>query len=173
MYRSRWRRDSKLLLPKKKTVDKGSSDDIVAIETDDQDVDRATQARQRKQRYIDFTLKGLRPGYLQRKDQKYLVEHPYAAWNELSTHLFNKDVKYQVSTSFLNDEEQHKAQITSLGHELKNLPTEPSQHRVNAVEGNQRHIDPNQKGKKKTTRFCGYCRTNGHTPSYCRKKIRD
>ena len=23
------------------------------------------------------------------------------------------------------------------------------------------------------TRFCNYCRTNGHTPSWCRKKIRD
>ena len=45
--------------------------------------------------------------------------------------------------------------------------------RVNAVEGNEKAIDPNQNGKQKATAFGGYCRTNGDTPSFCRKKIRD
>ena len=44
---------------------------------------------------------------------------------------------------------------------------------MNAVEGNQRPIDPNQKARQNATSFCGYCRTNGLTPSYRRKKIRD
>ena len=101
------------------------------------------------------------------------MEHPNATWNDFSTHLINKDVSYQVSTSFLNDEEQNKAQMASLGQELKNLRTELKEHRVNALEGNQRPVDPNQKGRQNATRFCGYCRTNGHTPSFCRKKIRD
>ena len=47
------------------------------------------------------------------------------------------------------------------------------EHRVNPLEGNQRPVDPNQKGRQNATRFCGYCRTNGHTPNYCRKKMRD
>ena len=55
----------------------------------------------------------------------------------------------------------------------KNLRTELKEHRVNALEGNQKTIDLNQKGRQNATRFCGYCRTNGHTPSFCRKKIRD
>ena len=59
-----------------------------------------------------------------------------------------------------------------LGQELKNLRTELKEHRINAVEGNQRPVDPNQKGTQNATRFCGYCRTNGHTPNYCRKKMR-
>ena len=101
------------------------------------------------------------------------MEHPNATWNDFSTHLINKDVFYQVSTSFLNDEEQNKAQMASLGQELKNLRTELKEHRINALEGNQRPIDPNQKGRQNATRFCGYCRTNGHTPNYCRKKMRD
>ena len=63
--------------------------------------------------------------------------------------------------------------MASLGQELKNLRTELKEHRVNALEGNQRSVDPNQKGRQNATRFCGYCRTNGHTPSFCRKKIRD
>ena len=45
--------------------------------------------------------------------------------------------------------------------------------RINALEGNQRPYDPNQKGRQNATRFCGYCRTNGQTPNYCRKKMRD
>ena len=157
----------------KKTVDRGWLDDMVGIAVGDQNAERTAQARQRKQRYIDYTPKGLRPRYLQRKAQKYLMEHPNITWNDFSTHLINKDVSYQVSTSFLNDEEQNKAQMASLGQELKNLRTELKEHRVNTVEGNQKPIDPNQKGRQNATRFCGYCRTNGHTPNYCRKKIRD
>ena len=63
--------------------------------------------------------------------------------------------------------------MASLGQELKNLRTELKEHRINALEGNQRPVDPNQKGRQNATRFCGYCRTNGHTPKFCRKNIRD
>ena len=157
----------------KKILDKGWPDDMVGIAPGDQNAERTTQACQRGQRYIDYTLKGLRPGYLQRKAQDYLMEHPNATWKDFSTRLINKDVSYQVSTSFLNDEEQNKAQMASLGQELKNLRTELKEHRVNVLEGNQRPVDPDQKGRQNATRFCGYCRTNGHTPNYFTKKIRD
>ena len=63
--------------------------------------------------------------------------------------------------------------MATLGQEMKNLRSELLEHRVNAVEGNSRTVDPNQKGRQNATRFCNYCRTNGHTPSWCRKKIRD
>ena len=152
------------------TVDKGWPDDTVGVALGDQNAERAAQARQRRQRYTDYTLKGLRPRYLQRKAKEDLMEHPNASWNNFSTHLINKDVTYQVSTSFLNDEEQNKAQMASLGQEFKNLRTELREHRVNAVEGNQKPIDPNQKGRQKATRFCRYCRTNGHTPRFCRRR---
>ena len=56
---------------------------------------------------------------------------------------------------------------------MKSLRSEIQEHRVNAVEGNPRTVDPNQKGRQNATRFCKYCRTNGHTPSWCRKNIRD
>ena len=101
------------------------------------------------------------------------MEHRNATWNDFSTHLINKDVSYQVSTSFINDEEQNKAQMASFGQEIKNLRTELKDHRINALEGKQRPVDLNQKGRQNATRFCGYCKTNGHTPRYCRKKRRD
>ena len=55
---------------------------------------------------------------------------------------------------------------------MKSLCYELHEHRVNALE-NSRQPDPNQKGRQNATRFCNYCRTYGHTPSWCRKKVRD
>ena len=63
--------------------------------------------------------------------------------------------------------------MAPMGQEIKNLRTELREHRVNAVKGNQKAIDPNLKGGQHATRFCEYCRTIGHTPSFCMKKIRD
>ena len=88
------------------------------------------------------------------------MEHSNATWNDFSTHLINKNVSYQVSTSFLNEEERNKAQMASKGQELKNIQTVLQEHRVNAVEGNQKPIEPYQNGRQNATRFCGYCRTN-------------
>ena len=62
--------------------------------------------------------------------------------------------------------------MASLGQELRNLQDELREHRVTAVEVNQKPIAPNQKGQN-ATKFCGYSSTNGHTPSLCRKKIRN
>ena len=101
------------------------------------------------------------------------MEHPNATWNDFPTHSINKDVTYRVSTSLSYDDEQNKAQMASLRQELENLLTELREHRVNAAEGNQRPIDANQKGRKNATSFCGYGKTDGHSPSFCRKKIRD
>ena len=75
---------------KKKTVDKSWPDDMVGITLGDQNAERTAQARQRRQIYIDYLLKGLRPRYLQREAQDYLMEHPNATWNDFSTHLINK-----------------------------------------------------------------------------------
>ena len=114
----------------------------------DQAAGRTAQARQRRQRYIDYTPKRLTPRYFQRKAQEYLMEHPNGTWNDFSTDLIIKDVSYQVSTSFLNDEEQNKTKITSLGQELENLRTELKEHRINDLEGNQKPVAPNQKQEK-------------------------
>ena len=56
---------------------------------------------------------------------------------------------------------------------MKTLRTELQEHRFNAVEGTSKPVDPNQKGRQNATRLCKFCRTNGPTPSWCRKKIRD
>ena len=83
------------------------------------------------------------------------MEHQNSTWNDFSTKLNNKGVSYQVSTNYLSDEEQNEVQMSSLGHEIKNLSTELKKHRVNVLEGNQKPIDPNQKARQDATRFCG------------------
>ena len=115
------------------------------FEAAQQNAERDAQARQKRQRYLDFSLKGLRPKYFQRKAQKFLMEIPNATWNELSTQIFQRDVSFQVSSNFLNDEEKTKPQMATLGQELKNLRSELQEHRVNAVEGNSRPVDTKQK----------------------------
>ena len=129
----------------KKFVDKGWPDDIEGIAEADRAAERQAQGRQKRQRYIDYTLQGLRPRYLQQKDQEYLMEHRNATWNDFSTKIIQRDVSYQVSSNFLNDEEQTKFQMASLGQEMKNFCSEVQEHRVNALE-NPRQPNPNQNG---------------------------
>ena len=62
------------------------------FEAAQQFADRDTQAQQRRQRDIDYSLKGLRPRYLQQKAQRYLMETPNATWNDLSTKILQRDV---------------------------------------------------------------------------------
>ena len=69
----------------KKTVDEGWPDDMVGVAATDRKAERTAQVRQRKQRYNDYTLKGLRPSYLERKAEEDLMEHSNASWNEFST----------------------------------------------------------------------------------------
>ena len=157
----------------KRTVDKGWPDDLNGNEAAHHNAEREAQGRQRRQIHIDYSLKRLRPRYLQRKEQEYLMENPNATWNDFSTRIIQRDVSFQVSSNFLNDVEQTKAQMATLGQEMKKLRPELQEHRVNAVEGNHRTVDSNQKWRQNATRFCNYCRTNGHTPNLCRKKIRD
>ena len=89
----------------KTTVDKGWPDDLNGIPDAQQAADRDHQARQRRQRYIDHSMKGLRPRYLQRTAQEYLMENSNTTWNDFSTRIIQRDVSFQVFSNFLNDEE--------------------------------------------------------------------
>ena len=69
------------------------------------------------------------------------MEHPNATCNDVSTRITQGGVSYQVSSNSLNDEEQTKVQLASLGQELEKLRSELQEHRVNALE-NPRQSDP-------------------------------
>ena len=61
-----------------RTVDKGWPHDMNRIAGAQQNTERETQARQKRQRYTDHSPRRLKPKDLQRKDQKYLMEHQNA-----------------------------------------------------------------------------------------------
>ena len=156
----------------KKIADKGWPDDMEGSAEANRAAERQAQGRQRRQRHIDHTLRGLRPRYLQRKTQEYLMEHLNATWNDFSSRIKQRDVSYQVSSNFLNDEEQTNVQLASLGQEMNNFRSELHEHRVNALE-NSPQPDPNQKGRQNASRFCIYSCTNGHTQNWCPRRRRD
>ena len=157
----------------KRTVDKGWPDDMNGIEAAQQNAERAAQGRQRRQRYMDYSLRGLRPRYLQRKAQEYLMERPNATWNNFCAQIIQKDLILEVSSTFLSHEAQTKAELATLGQEIKNLRSELKEYHVNAVAMTSRSFHPDQQGRQKLTRFCNYCHKNGHTLNWCRKKMRD
>ena len=135
-----------------------------------QNAERTTQKRQQKQRYMDYNLRGLKPNYSQLKAQDQLMEYQNAAWNDFPTHNIQKDVMLQVSSNFLHDVEQIKAELTTLSQEMRNLRVEFQEHRHNAMEGNSRPWAPTQKGKQKTVRFCNYChKTDTHQIGVAKK----
>ena len=79
----------------------------------------------------------------------------------------------QVSSKFLQDVEQIKTQLATLGQEMRNLRVELQEHRVIAMEGISRARAITRKGKHKTVPFCNYCHKIGHPPNWCRKEMRD
>ena len=148
-------------------------DDTSVIPIAQQNAERTTQKRRQKQRYLDYKLRGLKPNYSQLKAQEPFTEYPNATCNNFSTHKIQEDVMLQVSSNFLHDLEQMKTELARLGQEMRNLRVEFQEQRVIAMEGNSRERALNQKEKQKTVRFCNYCHKNGHTPKWCRKKMRD
>ena len=80
------------------------------------------------------------------------MENPNATWNDFSTQIIQRDVSYQVSSNCLNDEEQTKVQLASLGQKIKNLRSELQEHRVNALE-NSRQPYRYRKGRQNATTF--------------------
>ena len=89
------------------------------IEAAQQNAERAAQGRQRRQRYMDYSLQGLRPTYLQRKAQEYLMGRPNATWNDFCAQIIQKDLILEVSSTFLSHEAQTKEELATLGQEIK------------------------------------------------------
>ena len=84
------------------------------IEAAHQNAERAAQGRQKRQRYIVYSLRGLRPRYLQRKAKKYLMERTNTTWNDFCAQIIQK-----VSSIFLSHEAQTRAEMATLGQEIK------------------------------------------------------
>ena len=101
------------------------------------------------------------------------MKRPNANWNDFCTQVIQKVLLLEIFSTFLSYEEQTKAELASLGQEIENLRSELREYHVNAIAVSCRTFRHGQQGRKRTTRFCDYCRKNGHTLNWCRKKMPD
>ena len=76
------------------------------------------------------------------------MENPNETWDDFSTRIIQRDVSYQVSSNLLNDEDQTKVQLASLGQEMKIVRSELHEHQFNGL-GNSQLPDPSGKNRQK------------------------
>ena len=94
-------------------------------------------------------------------------------WNNSCAQIIQKNLLLEVSSTFLSHEAQTKAELATLGQEIRKLRSNLKEHHVNAVAMTSRTFHSDQQGWQKLTRFCNYCHKNGHTLNWCGKKMRD
>ena len=119
----------------------------------------------RNEKYISLGSKGLIPNSVKQLACKRMLEHPNTTWEQLATHLINKDLCYPMSA---DDEELSSLneRLVNIEKHLKSLQEALQSLNVNAVNLNPQYPRMNQK----FTRFCKFCQTEGHTVLYCPKK---
>ena len=136
----------------------------------------ALNDKNRNQKYIEFTVRGLKPLALKRKAHEYLIEHPDTTWNNFKTHLTNKDVIYSVSSELApNSTNDQSSRFNLMGQQIKEIMSLLKEQQFNLTSQVNHFIqkDVNNKSRQPATRFCLYCRRNGHTIQFCRNKASD
>ena len=130
---------------------------------------------QRIAKYIEFTVRGLRPTGLKRKAHEYVIEHPNATWDAFQTHITSKDVIYTISSDLApNATSDQNTKLHSLEQQIKELTALFKEQQVNQfTQSNPRPANPDNKSRQNMNRFCSYCRRNGYTLMYCWTKAFD
>ena len=59
------------------------------------------QQNQRNAKYIEITVRGIKPTGLKRKAPEYLIERPNATWDAFQMHITSKDVIYTISSELV------------------------------------------------------------------------
>ena len=157
------------LLRIKSGVDKGWPEMIPRnIEGDDNiRREKELQQSQQSEKYIDFALRGLIPQGLKRKAHEKLIENPSITWTQFVDHLLVKDLTFSVTTEPNGATRIDK--LKTLESKINDLTSLFKSNKVNAIDTSMPR-DPYIKGRPNSTRFCDYCRNNGHSISRCTKK---
>ena len=99
-----------------------------------------------------------------------MIEHRNANWDQFTNHVITKDLTFIAATDPANKSTTDK--MTSLETQIKELTKLIKNQEVSAINDQtsfqRRHRDI--KGRPNSTRFCEYCRMNGHSISRCSKK---
>ena len=103
------------------------------------------------------------------------MERPNATWDAFQTHITSKDVIYTISSELVpNATTDQNTKLHSLEQQIKELTALFKEQQVNQFnQSNSRPANADKKSRQDMTRFCSYCRGNGHTLMYCRTKNLD
>ena len=136
---------------------------------------RDNQQNHRNAKYVEFTVRGLKPNGVKRKAHDYLIEHPNVTWDAFQTHFTSKDLICTISSQIVpNATTDQNTKLHSLEQQVKELIALFNEQQVNEVtQSNSRPANAAYKSRQNMTRFCSYCRRNGHTLMYCRTKAYD
>ena len=133
---------------------------------------RDNQQNQRKVKYIEFTVRGLKPTGLKKKAHEYLIEHLNATWDAFQTHITSKDNIYTINSELIpKATSDQNTKLHSLEQLVKGITASFKEQQVNQVNHpTLRPTNVDNKSRQNMTRFCSYCRRNGHTLMSCRTK---
>ena len=124
---------------------------------------------QREQKYIELFVRGLNPIQLRQAAHKWLIQNPEATWQQLHTEIVQKDLSHTMSATLAAENQpqtstSQQAELTSIRQEVSKLASMLEEQKINAV------ADPNSRYRSNATRFCKFCRRNGHSISFCDEK---
>ena len=153
----------------KSAVDKGWPEKIPTSIAGDDNIrkEKEIQQRQRSQKNINFAIRGIRPQGLKRKAHEKPFENLLITWTQFVDHLVVKDLTFSVTTESNGATRLDK--LKTLESKINDLTSLFKSNEVNATV-TFRPRDLNKKGRPNCTRFCDYCRSNGHSISRCTTK---
>ena len=156
----------------KSGFDKGWPEKIPTSITGDDNIrkEKEIQQRQRNQKYVDSAIRGLTPQGLKRKTHEKLIENPSITWTQFVDHLNVKDLTFSLTTESKGATGLDK--LKTIESKINDLTTLFKSNEINAIDTSWPR-DPDMKGRANSTRFCDYCRSNGHSISRCTKKQLD
>ena len=101
------------------------------------------------------------------------MERLNTTWNDFCNQIIQKDLKLEVSSTFVFHEEQTKSELATFGWEIKKSPIGVEKISRQCRSSSPQTFHPDQQGRQKPARSCKYCHKNGHTQNWCPKKMHD
>ena len=96
---------------------------------------------------------------MKRKAHEKLIENPSVTWTQFVDHLVVKDLTFSVTieSNGATGLDKLKTPDSKINDSTRLFKS----NEVNAID-TSRPRDPNLKGRPNSTRFCDFCRSNGH-----------
>ncbi len=171
----------------KVAVDRGWPIDLTNVAADDQDAARERQNTILQQKYIEIAIRGLEPIELKQKAYKWVNQNPNAQFEAVKNEIITKDQTYTLTAP--NKSTQDSDRLQSLENKLSEVLTLVQKKEVNEISNSQHFGNNNSynqqpynrsfqnnprpnpsRFRQNATRFCKYCKRNGHTIQFCNER---